>query len=133
MDPSILKQAAEFGVIPFLFTLLLMGVGFGVWKLSNKMADSMAEIVKTTNATSLRNSEAIERIGDAVEKISSMTSVLAVQANEWKTKLENLEKVTHRHTRATRIMIDALREVVPADRTRAIQLLEEAKRHLDVE
>lgn len=118
------QRAAEFGLLAFLLVVVLLGVGFGAWKIGNRLAD-----VLTTSLT--RQADATDRTADAVEKISTMTAVIATQSEAWENRLTEIHRQNVRLTKATRIMIDALREVVPVDKSRAISLLEAARMQLE--
>lgn len=130
---EVIQKAAEFGFASFVLVLVLIGVAFWIWTLTNRLSAEMSELIKTTNATSVRNTEAIEKISEAVDRISKATDLLAIQSNEWKLKQETIERMSKRHTQTTRIVIDTLHDLVPGDKTRTILMLEEAKRNLDQE
>jgi hypothetical protein len=118
------QRAAEFGLLSFLLVLVLSWVGFVAWKIGNRAADVLA-----TSLT--RQADATDRTADAVDKIATMTAVIATQSEAWENRLTEIHKQNVRLTKATRIMIDALREVVPVEKTRAISLLEAARMQLE--
>lgn len=120
------QRAAEFGLLAFLLVLVLTAVGFAAWKIGNRVADVLA-------TTLTRQASAADRTADAVEKISTMTAVMASQAEAWDEKLAHLQRWSQRHTRVTKIMVDAMQEVVPIDKSKAHLLMQSARQQLDAD
>jgi regulatory protein YycI of two-component signal transduction system YycFG len=118
------QRAAEFGVLAFLLVLVLLATGFAAWKIGNRVADVLTD-------TLTRQAAATDRTADAVEKISTMTAVMATHAESWEEKLSAIHQQNHRQTKATKIMIEAMRDVIPVEKSRVLALLESARAQLE--
>ncbi|MCA9184659.1 MAG: hypothetical protein R3E01_11610 [Pirellulaceae bacterium] len=117
-------KAAEFGLVGFLLVIVITGVGFALWKLGSRLVDATIQSMQRQNA-------AIERTSVAIEKISTMTAVIASQSEAVDGTLNKIASSTTRNARVMRIMLSALREITPQEKTRLQELIDEARRELD--
>ena len=117
-------KAAEFGLVGFLLVIVITDVGFALWKLGSRLVDATIQSMQRQNA-------AIERTSVAIEKISTMTAVIASQSEAVDGTLNKIASSTTRNARVMRIMLSALREITPQEKTRLQELIDEARRELD--
>ena len=128
---SIVDKSAEFGLVAFLLVLTWVAIAMSLawimraaWTISNRMADSAKE-------SRLQQAAALDRIADSTKQISTMTAVMATQTEQIEAKLEVIAKQNGKHARVARMLIDAIKEVVPVDKSRAVQIIEQARAILD--
>lgn len=128
---EVIKQSTEYGPAVFLLVLtwvfLLAGGGWIVkkgWELAAKNSDK-ADIARTQQVAAMTNIAESNRI------IADMTRETAKQNESIKIAIVELKDQNNKHMRIARKILEAMKEVVPPEKTRAIQLLEEAKQQLD--
>jgi hypothetical protein len=125
------QRAAEFGLLAFLLVLVMSGVGFAAWKIGNKVADATAESLKGQKEAAMRVADATDRTADAVDKIAGTTQVMAAKTEAWERSMQSIQSQVARQNRATRYVIDAVRELVPPDRPNVAAMLAQARSQLE--
>lgn len=128
---EVLKQSTDFGPAVFLLVLtwmFLLLCGTIVlkkgWELATKNSDR-AETARQQQVAVMTNIAESNRI------IAAMTQETAKQNESIKDAIVELKDQNSRHIRIARKILEAMKEVVPSDKHRAIQLLEEARQQLD--
>lgn len=125
------QRAAEFGLLAFLLVLVMTGVGFAAWKIGNKVADATADSLKGQKEAAMRVADATDRTADAVDKIAMTTQVMAAKTEAWEAAMKSIQSQISRQSRATRHVIDAVRELVPPDKANVNALLVQARMQLE--
>jgi hypothetical protein len=128
---SIINKSAEFGLVAFLLVLTWAALAIGLWwimragwSIANRLADN-------ANAVRLQQAAALDRIAESTVKISTMTAVMATQTEGIEAKLEIICRQNGKHARVARMIIDALKQVVPVEKANVAKLLDDARAQLE--
>jgi len=109
MDPTpVIQRAAEFGVVAFLFVIVLIGGGVMLYRVANRLTDAATEYMR-------RIADAGEKTASAVERQGDLTAKLEQAAIESRLNIAGLSTKVGATTRAMRHITDALVELAPAD------------------
>lgn len=132
MPTEVIQSSREFGVLSFLLTLVLVGVGIALWRLGGKLVDG-------TVASMQSLAESSRETGSAVKKISELAEAIEHQGDQSAQQILLLTKHLDRNNRALKHVVAAATEALPrgeftedqADRVKSA--LEAARRLLDAE
>lgn len=117
---SVWQTAAEFGVLAFLLVLVLMGVGFALWKLGTKLTEATADSLR-------RQADSGEQTADAVMKIGDLTAAIHIQNEQCALTLVELSGQIRTTARAMSHIVDAVHELTPEQENRVKQYLLRAR------
>ena len=117
---SVWEKAAEFGVLAFLLVLVLVAVGYALWKLGTRLTEATADSLR-------RQAEAGERTADAVTKIGDLTAAIHIQNQQCSLALGELSGQIRTTARAMSHIVDAVHELTPEQETRVKQYLLRAR------
>lgn len=128
---EVIKQSGDYGPAVFLLVLtwvfLLAGGG---WMLK-KGWELFAKSTEKADISRVEQVEAMRNIAESSRIIADMTKETARQNETIKIAIVELKDQNVRHIRIARKILEAMKEVVPPDKLKAIQLLEEARQQLD--
>lgn len=126
------QRAAEFGVTAFLLVVVLIGCGYGLWKVGNRLVDATSETLR-------RQAEAADKTANAVEKIGDLAAAIHVQNERAAEAFQRHDQALHsvhshviRQHRVLSSVISAVHELTPEQAQRVKGYLDEARRALDI-